>query len=80
MEYDLLNVRCGSSRFAARCSPDEYLVAKGEAVAGRGFRRTGDDEVVDNGEESVSARVLIGRDGICSLLFAGAVSGGLLAG
>lgn len=64
-----------------RCSPDEYLVARGEAVAGKGFRRTGEDEVVDDdGEESVSARDLIDRGGICSLVFVGAFSGGLLAG
>ena len=65
---------------AARCSPDEYLVARGEAVAGKGFRRTGEDEVVDDGEESVSARDRIDSDGNCSLVFAGAFSGGLLAG
>jgi hypothetical protein len=64
----------------ARCSPVEYRVARGEAVAGRGFLRTGEDEVVDGSEESVSARDLIDSDGSCSLVFVGAFFGGLLAG
>jgi len=37
-------------------------VAQGEAVAGKGFRRTGDDEV-DEVEERVSARDLIDSEG-----------------
>ena len=55
-------------------------MARGEAVAGRGFLRTGEDEVVDGSDESVSARDLIVSNGSCSLVFVGAFSGGLLAG
>jgi len=54
-------------------------VAQGEAVAGKGFRRTGDDEV-DDVEESVSARDLIDSEGIRSLLILTGNSGGLLVG
>lgn len=38
----------------ARYSPELYLVANGDAVGGKGFLRTGDDEV-DDVEETVSA-------------------------
>lgn len=75
-----MKVCSGSSRVATRCSPEENLVARGEAVAGRGFRRTGDDEVVDDGEESVSARDLIDSEAIWSRLFVWGFSGGLLVG
>ena len=43
----------------ARGVPD----SQGEAVLGRGLRRTGDDEVVGDGEESVSARDRIDSGG-----------------
>lgn len=53
---------------AARCSPDENLVARGEAVNGKGFLRTGDDdEEVDEADER--ARDLIDNDGMRGLLF-----------
>jgi hypothetical protein len=76
-----VKVCSGRFKVAARCSPEENLVAKGEAVAGKGFRRTGDDEVVvDNGEESVSARDRIASEGIWSVWLVWACSDELLAG
>jgi hypothetical protein len=80
MVKGLLKVCSGRSSVAARCSPEEYLVARGEAVFGKGLRRTGDDEVVDDGEESVSARDRIDSGGNCSLVFVGWLFAGLLAG
>lgn len=45
-EYGRTKGGCGdSSKVVARYVPEENLVAKGDAVAGRGFLRTGDDEV-----------------------------------
>ena len=64
----MVKVVSGSSKVAARCSPEENLVAKGEAVAGKGFRRTGDDEV-DEVDESVSARDRIDSEGARSVVF-----------
>jgi hypothetical protein len=75
-----VKVCSGSSRVAARCSPEENLVARSEAVAGRGFRRTGDDVVVDEDEESVSARDLIDNEGIWSRMSVWGFCGGLLVG
>ena len=49
-----------------RCSPEENRVAKGEAVAGKGFLRTGDDEV-DDIDERVAVRVRRVNDGTGSL-------------
>jgi hypothetical protein len=49
-ENGLTNVCSGNSRVETRCSPDENLVARGEAVEGRGFLRTDEvevDEVVE---------------------------------
>jgi hypothetical protein len=56
----------GSSRVAARCAPDENLVAKGDAVGGKGFRRTGDDDEV---EETERPRARIDSERIRGLLF-----------
>ena len=65
-EYALTKVWSGNARvLVARCSPDESLVAKGEAVKGKGFRRTDDDEVDDAVEK---ARDRIVNDGIRGLL------------
>lgn len=44
-----------------RCSPEEYLVAKGDAVNGNGFLLTGDDEDV---EEEDNARSRMVKEGI----------------
>jgi len=57
-----VKVSLGGGRVEARCSPDEYRVARGDAVDGRGFLRTGDD----NGEVDtvVRARGRIDNDGI----------------
>ena len=78
-----MKVCSGSCRVAARCSPEENLVAKGEAVAGKGLRRTGDDEV-DDEDESVSARDRIDSEGIrpvsILLILCWAFSAGLLVG
>ncbi len=53
-------VKSGLGRFKtpARCSPEENLMAKGEAVGGNGFRRTGevnekDEECEGRGREVV---------------------------
>jgi hypothetical protein len=76
-----VEVCSGSSRVAARCSPEENLVARGEAVMGKGFRRTGDDEVVvDDVDTSVSARDRVDNEGIWSLRFVWRVSAKLLVG
>ena len=56
MEYGLTKVCSGNSRDAARCSPEEKRVASGEAVAGKGFRRTGDDEG-DEADDRVLDRI-----------------------
>jgi len=50
-----------------RCSPDEYLVARGDAVNGKGFLRTGEG----NGEVDTldSARGRIDNGGIPGRLF-----------
>lgn len=59
---------------AARCSPDEYLVARGDAVNGRGFLRTGDD---DGDVETVDrARGRIAKGGIPGRLFRSCRRGG----
>jgi len=55
----------------ARCSPDEYRVARGEAVTGNGFLRTGEDEA-DDAVEMDKDR--IDNDGTRGLLFRSAVS------
>jgi hypothetical protein len=60
-EYGREKVSSGSSRVEVRCSPEEYLVAKGEAVNGKGFLRTGDEEV-DEEEERARSRII--REGI----------------
>jgi hypothetical protein len=57
---------------AARCSPDENLVAKGEAVKGKGFLRTDDDEVDDAVEKPRDRMV---SDGMRGLLFGSVCSG-----
>jgi hypothetical protein len=75
-----VKVCSGCSSVATRCPPEENLVARDEAVAGRGFRRTGDDEAFDDGEASVSARDLIDREAIWSRSFVWGFSGGLLVG
>jgi hypothetical protein len=54
MEYGLAKGCSGGSSVAARYSPEENLVTMGEAVGGRGFLRTGDEEL-DVVEETVSA-------------------------
>lgn len=46
-EYGLTKVCSGNSSVESRCSPEENLVAKGEAVKGKGFLRTDDDEADD---------------------------------
>lgn len=63
----------------ARYSPELNLVANGDAVEGKGFLRTGDDEV-DDVEETVSALERIEDEGIprlflnpCSVVLARAV-------
>jgi len=57
-EYGLTYGWSGGCNVAARCSPEENLVAKGDAVDGSGFLRTGDDDVelVEVMEERVSVR------------------------
>ena len=72
MEYGLTKVCSGDSRVAARCSPDENLVAKGEAVKGNGFLRIDDDEV-DDAVEKPRDRIV--NDGIRGLLFGWMCSG-----
>lgn len=47
MEYGRTKGGSGNSKVVARYSPEENLVARGDAVTGRGFLRTGDDEVDD---------------------------------
>lgn len=44
----------GSSSVAARCSLEENLVARGDAVDGRGFLRSGDDEEMEEMESPLS--------------------------
>jgi len=65
-EYGREKVCSGSSSVAARCSPEENLVAKGEAVDGKGFLRTGDEEVADDEERP---RDRMDNEGIRGLLF-----------
>lgn len=57
-EYGLTYGWSGAFNVAARCSPEENLVAKGDAVDGSGFLRTGDDDVelVEVMDERVSVR------------------------
>lgn len=50
----------GGPKFPDRRSGEEYFVAKGEAVGGRGLRLT---EEVEDCEVTVSARVLVDKDG-----------------
>lgn len=60
-----------------RCSPgvgDENLVTNGEAVKGKGFLRTDDDEVDDAVEKPLDRMV---NDGIRGLLFGSWCSGRL---
>jgi hypothetical protein len=78
-----MKVCSGNCRVEARCSGEENLVAKGEAVAGKGFRRTGDDEV-DDEDERVSARDRIDSERLrpvsILLILCWAFSAGLLVG
>lgn len=60
-----MKVCSGNSNVEVRCSPDENLVARGEAVKGKGFLRTDDDEVDDAAEKP---RDRIDNDGIRGLL------------
>lgn len=55
-EYGLIKLCSGNSRVVERCSPDEYLVARGEAVNGTGFRLTGED-VVEEADDRVLDRI-----------------------
>lgn len=60
-----MNVSCGGGpRLEARCSPEEYLVAKGEAVTGKGFRFTEGEEMDEEVEVEERARSRSTREGI----------------
>ena len=56
---------CSGSSGGLRCSPEEYLVASGDAVTGNGFRLTGDGdgEVVDTVEKALGLMVNEGGPG-----------------
>lgn len=64
-EYGRTNDWSGSFNLLVRCSPEENRVAKGEAVTGKGFLLTGDDEV-DDMDDIVSVRGRRDNDGIRS--------------
>jgi hypothetical protein len=70
--YGLTKVCSGNSKGEVRCSPDEYLIANGEAVKGKGFLRT-DDAEVDDADEKPRDRIV--NDGIRGLLFGSTGSG-----
>ena len=47
LRKDLVKSGLGRFKTLARCSPEEKRVAMGEAVDGKGFRRTGEDSEKD---------------------------------
>lgn len=55
-EYGLMKLRSGGSRDVVRLPPKDNLVAKGEAVNGKGFRLTVGDEV-EEADETVLERI-----------------------
>ena len=68
----MTGVCSANSSREARCSPEENLIAKGEAVKGNGFLRT-DDAEVDDADEKPRDRIV--DEGIRGLLFASTGSG-----